>query len=286
MRTPKEIMVGDRALSDILEDHERWLNGDCINGANLSCKDLRDTDLSCVNLSFADLSYADFSSSEQITFLRCANLSCANIRGANLSYADLSCASLRKADLRGANLSYADLSCASLRKADLRGANLTSANMKCADLRDTDLRGANLKYANLNGINLINTTLLGYNPNDVKGFYLPYACPDHGKFIGWKKAVLRQNSDEYVFVELEIPEDAKRSSATGRKCRCNKAKVLSIRDSQGNVLNEDKAFSIYSRIFVYKVGEIVSVSDFDEDRWNECSTGIHFFINMQEAVNY
>jgi len=23
-----------------------------------------------------------------------------------------------------------------------------------------------------------------------------------------------------------------------------------------------------------------------ENRWNECSTGIHFFITWQEAVNY
>ena len=38
--------------------------------------------------------------------------------------------------------------------------------------------------------------------------------------------------------------------------------------------------------FIYKVGEMVSVDNFDEDRWNECSTGIHFFINFQEAVEY
>nr|DAE41777.1 MAG TPA: hypothetical protein [Caudoviricetes sp.] len=38
--------------------------------------------------------------------------------------------------------------------------------------------------------------------------------------------------------------------------------------------------------FIYKVGEIVTVDDFDDNRWNECSTGIHFFINRQEAVNY
>lgn len=25
---------------------------------------------------------------------------------------------------------------------------------------------------------------------------------------------------------------------------------------------------------------------FDEDRWNECSHGIHFFINKQEAIDY
>lgn len=36
----------------------------------------------------------------------------------------------------------------------------------------------------------------------------------------------------------------------------------------------------------YKVGEMVYPDGFDDDRWNECSHGIHFFINKQEAINY
>ena len=34
------------------------------------------------------------------------------------------------------------------------------------------------------------------------------------------------------------------------------------------------------------VGDIVRVDNFDKNRWNECSTGIHFFITRQEAVDY
>ena len=37
---------------------------------------------------------------------------------------------------------------------------------------------------------------------------------------------------------------------------------------------------------LYKVGEMVYPDSFDEDRWNECSNGIHFFINKQEAIDY
>ena len=36
----------------------------------------------------------------------------------------------------------------------------------------------------------------------------------------------------------------------------------------------------------YRVGEIVEVDNFDEDRFNECSTGIHFFIARESAVAY
>ena len=98
-------------------------------------------------------------------------------------------------------------------------------------------------------------------------------------FIGYKKA------SGYI-VELEIPEDAKRLSATTRKCRCDKAKVLRILNADRTVANIAEVKSSYDNSFIYKVGEVVSVDNFDEDRWNECSTGIHFFINFQEAVSY
>ena len=87
-------------------------------------------------------------------------------------------------------------------------------------------------------------------------------------------------------MELEILSDAKRVSATGRKCRCDKAKVLSIQNIDGTPSVMTNVASDRDSKFIYKVGEIVTVDDFDENRWNECSTGIHFFINRQEAVNY
>ena len=109
--------------------------------------------------------------------------------------------------------------------------------------------------------------------------FIPYACPETGSFIGYKKA------SGYI-VELQILEDSKRLSATTRKCRCDKAKVLRILNYDGTVANITEVASNRDKNFIYKVGEIVSVDNFDEDRWNECSTGIHFFINFQEAVDY
>ena len=174
-------------------------------------------------------------------------------------------ANLRNADLRNANLRYADLC----------GVNLRNANLCYADLRNADLRNANLRNANLCGVNLRNANLR-YAVNVP---FIPYACPDFGMFIGYKKA------SGYI-VELEIPEDAKRLSATTRKCRCNKAKVLRILNYDRTVADVTEVRSNYNSTFVYKVGDIVSVDNFDEDRFNECSTGIHFFINFQEAVDY
>ena len=54
----------------------------------------------------------------------------------------------------------------------------------------------------------------------------------------------------------------------------------------GNVLDEC-AYSGHERDFEYKVGETVTPRHpFDEDRWNECSSGIYFFIDREMAKRY
>ena len=159
-------------------------------------------------------------------------------------------------------------------------ANLYGANLSRADLYGANLRGANLREADLYGANLRGADLSRADLREAKNMPLiPYACPDFGMFIGWKKASGK-------IVCLEIPEDAKRLSATGRKCRCNKAKVLNITEIDGSPCGLTEIASNYNSSFIYKVGEVVTVSDFCEDRWKECSEGIHFFINRQEAVEY
>ena len=104
------------------------------------------------------------------------------------------------------------------------------------------------------------------------------ACPEKGSFVGYKKA-------GGCIVELLIPEDAKRSSATSAKCRCSKARVLDIEDIRtGEKVKEIR--SNYDKNFIYKTGEVVYVNIFDNDRWNECASGIHFFMSRDYALNY
>ena len=196
--------------------------------------------------------------------LRDAYLKEADLRYAELASANLSGAYLRYADLKGADLKGADLKDVDLERADLRGASLSYADLRGADLSHADLRDAKLRYADL---------------RDTK-IFIPMACPEEGSFIGYKKS--RNN---YI-VKLEILSDAKRCSGTGRKCRCSKARVLSITNIDGTANYITSVLSNFDSDFVYKIGEIVSVPDFDEDRWNECSTGIHFFITREEAVRY
>ena len=214
--------------------------------------------------------------------LRGANLRGANLRGANLYGADLYGANLRGADLReanlyGANLYGANLCGANLREADLRGADLREADLREADLRGANLYGADLYGADLRGANLYGANLYGADLCGAKGTYM--ACPTDGSFIGWKKA------SGYV-VKLQITEDARRSSAGGEKCRCDKAYVVEIQNADGTKADIETIHSDYDANFVYTVGATVEVSDFDGDRWNEGAPGIHFFIDRRAAVEY
>lgn len=202
---------------------------------------------------------------------------CANLRGADLRYANLYNIDLRCANLNSADLNSADLRCANLRGANLRGASLNSANLSGASLYNANLRGASLYNANLYSSNLNNANLTNVKTNMYTiGYNL--ACSEEGSFIGYKKA------GKYI-VKLLIMEDSKRNSATTLKCRCDKAKVLDIEEI-GTGEKVESTPSDYDINFVYKVGEIVKVDDFDENRWNECSSGIHFFMNKENAIKY
>ena len=287
--------MDNKELKLIIKNHRHWLDEDADNWramrADLRDADLRDADLKSVNLKEANLWSAN---------LRNANLSYADLRDANLRYANLRYADLKEADLRDADLRDADLRYADLRFANLWSTNLSGANLEDADLRYANLMGANLRNANLYGTDLWSTNLCdadlrganlrGANLRyaDLKGAdlrgaknvpYIPMVCPEEGDFIGYKKA-------HDKIVKLLIPKDAKRSSATTRKCRCNKAKVLGIYELDGSVSNVTEVSSSRDSNFIYRINKEVVVEDFDEDRWHECSTGIHFFMQKQEAIDY
>ena len=207
----------------------------------------------------------------------------AKLSGANLSDANLSDANLSDANLSGANLIGANLSGANLSYANLSGANLSYANLSCANLSDADLSGAklrcaNLRCANLSGANLSDANLRCANFSYETAFY-SMQCPEKGEYTAFKVA-------NGKIVELLIPSDAKRSSATSRKCRASKATVIRITNKDGSDSGLTEIASNYDRTFLYKVGETVEIKNFDSDRWNECSNGIHHFITREEAVMY
>lgn len=185
----------------------------------------------------------------------------------------------QRADLREAYLLGADLRWADLQGANLQMANLWGADLRMADLRMTNLLGAKLHEADFFGANLQRADLRGMDLRGAKNVNYPIACPEKGSFTGFKKA------NGYI-VELLIPDDALRSSATARMCRCSKAKVISITNLDGSSCDVTSIPSDWDGDFIYTIGQTVKVKDFDTDRWRESVPGIHFFITRQEAVDY
>ncbi len=104
-------------------------------------------------------------------------------------------------------------------------------------------------------------------------------CPEKGAFLAYKKCV----NDRMV--QLLVPEDARRTSATMPSCRCDKAKVLTIKSFDFKEEFEE-AWSLVDEDFVYRKGEWVQVDDFNEDRWQDSTTGIHFWLTREEAKAY
>ena len=157
-----------------------------------------------------------------------------------------------------------------LMKAIESGADLHSADLYGADLHSADLRDANLYGANLRGANLCGAKNTLFIPT-----YLP-----EGEFIGWKKL------SNGIIAKLKILSDSKRSRATGDKCRCDKALVLEFQNLDCSRSDEDEYINDSYADCTYKVGEMVYADSWDDNRWNECSHGIHFFVDRQSAVAY
>ena len=191
-----------------------------------------------------------------------ADLRGADLRGADLRGVDLREADLREVDLYGASLRGADLREADLREADLREADLRGASLREADLREAVLRGADLRGADLRGAKNLSDRL------QAETILLP-----EGNLVGWKKC------RDGIIVKLLIPQKARRSNSTGRKCRAEYVQVLRVFGAEVGISTHDGKTE-------YRKGATVKCDTWNEDRWVECGGGIHFFITRVEAEAY
>jgi len=190
----------------------------------------------------------------------------ADLQGAYLRSADLQGAYLQGAYLQGADLQGADLQGADLQGADLQGAYLQGAYLRSAYLQGADLQGAYLQGAYLQGADLQRAK------NAEQAFAQTLIVPE-GSLIVWKRC------NRGIIVKMRVPEDAKRSNATGRKCRFEFVDVLELFGGHVGISQHDKKTE-------YRVGQRVICDKWDDNRWNECSGGIHAFLTRIEAENF
>lgn len=178
------------------------------------------------------------------------------------------------------------------------GCDLRNASFEKTDLTSSLFKDCDMEYLNFHSVDLYCASLSG-NKNmdkidaDIGTKFFRLQCPEVGSFVAWKKVRDFFSQKSYI-VKLLIPEDAKRSSATSYKCRAEFVKVLGIYEESGTESAEDAVLnrSIISMSLDrhidtdYVVGRFVYPDSFDEDRWKECSHGIHFFMNFEVAKKY
>ena len=125
---------------------------------------------------------------------------------------------------------------------------------------DCDVRNAAMKYI---------------EDNNIENIYVPYRAIKPPKKV-YKKCM----GD--VIVVATIPDDAEVRGSYNSKCRTNKAKIIDIMGTFGGV---KVGVSMYDMKTSYFVGDEVCIDDFDLSD-DECSTGFHFFCDIEQAKNY
>lgn len=205
--------------------------------------------------------------------VRNADLSGWDLSNADFDWADFDHVNFDNASFENSIVSNTFFPGCTLRNVNFKNADLSNALLRFCDLSGSDISGANLHCAVLEDAKLDNI-----KSNESTKFFRLY-CPEKGAFLGYKKCF----NDRLV--QLLIPADAKRTSATRNSCRCSKAKVLTIKSFDYSE-SFTEAWSLVDPEFVYRVGEYVEVKDFNEDRWMDSTTGIHFWLTREEALAY
>ena len=285
MKTIKLVDINGNVLYELTEENntiKHTVETAVKAGASLKRVNLRGADLTNITLENVDLMEADFTG---------ADLSLATISHVNGKYALFTDATLVSPRIVYSSFNGASFKEALLMNALCKYTNFRFTNFNTAKLDSTLFKLCDCDHSTFNNVDLRSTKFFMTDLDQVdfsKAEYKPYiplACPSYGAFIGWKNIRDCKLQRNYL-VQLLIPEDAKRSSAARNKCRCDKAKVLSIEDLQTHESVNSVTNKNQPHVLTYKVGKMVYPDKFDDNRWNECSHGIHFFINKQEAINY
>lgn len=201
----------------------------------------------------------------------------------NLENYDLSDMDFSHSNFINANLSNVNFYSSQLVNVLLDDCNLQNANLKNANLERASLRRVNLTYADIRGAKLyaavLENAILDNIIFDDKTENFRIHCPEQGAFVAYKKGL------DNLIIKLLIPSDARRVSSTMNCCRCDKAKVLEIKNFEGTKFF-DGAWSTVAENFCYKLGEWVYAENFNEDRWYDSTGGIHFWMTEDEAKAY
>ena len=275
MSTTDKTHISSKQLKTIMDAHAKYLAGKASGKRAV----FSNVELTC---EFCDIDFSkvvfENVTADYVTFCDCKFNECQFDEDCNFVNAYFNDCDLSEVEMNnGANFAGA-----SFDKCNFKNACCCGAIFRNTEFYDADLTNVNMYEADFTNADFVRCKLDNIRYDECTcGIAL--ACPEKGSFTAFKKAKL--SNDNNCIVELQVPADALRSSATTRKCRVSKAKVVAVYTMDGKSIKQN-AYSIHTRSFVYKIGKIVEVKNFDKNRWNECSTGIHCFITKREAEQY
>lgn len=275
MSTTDKTHISSKQLKTIMDAHAKYLAGKA-SGRRAVFSNVELTG----EFSDIDFSKASFKgvTAEYVTFCDCKFNECQFDEDCNFVNAEFNDCDLTDVEMNNVT----NFAKASFDKCNFKNACCCGAIFRNTAFYDADLTNVNMYEADFTNADFVRCKLDNIRYDECTcGIAL--ACPEKGSFTAFKKAKLY--NDNNCIVELQVPADALRSSATTRKCRVSKAKVVAVYTMDGKSIKQN-AYSIQTRSFVYKIGKIVEVKNFDKNRWNECSTGIHCFITKREAEQY
>lgn len=247
-----------------------------------------------INLSHSVIHYVLFRDCDMSNIALCGSyITHCTFNNCNLQGANFTNTMMNDCTFQDCDLSNSSFSCSMSDETVFNRCTFKESDFSYCTISDGKFYNCDLKEADTYGLLLPN--LQGFFKTEMDPLSIPMACPTDGKFIGWKKLIgcpsnsLNPDDKREYLAKLEIPANAKRSSAFSRKCRCSKAKVLGIYNLDGEK-TDIKEFTHITRSLnistTYTVGKYVYPDTYDDDRFEECSNGIHFFINKQDAIDY
>jgi hypothetical protein len=201
-----------------------------------------------------------------------------NLSGANMTQAILERASFIHCNFAHASMAYVKAEVAlfhycnfdhtDANHGDFERADFAHSHLPATDFCGANLHGSHLEYADVDGVSY-NYATAGL------------AAAPEGELVGWGKK-------SGWIVKMLIPRDARRSRATGNKYRAEYVRVLSITLPHNPHVARHTLSHVSERgpQTVYEVGKVTTADGFDDNRWNECSNGIHFFLDRMEAVTW
>jgi hypothetical protein len=199
--------------------------------------------------------------------------------GQDLTNIDFSFTRFERVDLTEADMSHSKVSQCSFYDCKMQRIKFTGSDLRESIFRYNDLSGSDISGADLHHA-VLEEAVLDDIKSDENTKWWRMVPPEKGPFIAWKCCT------ELRVVQMLVPADAQRVSATAETCRCSKAKVLSIK-SIDETKSYDWAQSTVDPDFYYEVGKwAVPSNGFEPDRWKDSSRGIHFFMERQQAVDY